>query len=490
MAVNTTSIIERPSTKCPCCGEDHYMARCASFLNLTNKERLELVNNKRLCSNCFRPGHWVRDCNSSFSCRTCGRKHHSLIHPGFTVNNTTEGNTNNTTITKVARHGTSTNIATGGSEDQQQEPEVQEPVGSYAVGTKTGIYNVFLSTVVLQINDQNGNKHLARALLDNGSQANIISERMCQILKLKRRPVNIPICGVGQSENLARFAVSTHISSRVTEFSIGIDFLVLQRVTSQLPSVSISTSHWRIPAKLQLADPEFNICNKIDLIIGAEHFYQFLYEREMSHVPLGRGLPVLVDTVFGWVVSGKCSDLDVRSINCCVATSCDGLVKALERFWQAESIDEQPHWSKEEQDCETHYIKTHKRLEDGRYEVFMPKHVNFTRMVGNSKDMALNRFIKLEKRLERDTELKQQYCDFMREYLDLGHMRKLSEAEVQNNSEASVYYLPHHAVVKEASTTTKTLSNGHNWRHIAGKDNPADLVSRGMTADEFAKSEL
>ncbi|XP_062534536.1 uncharacterized protein LOC134203684 [Armigeres subalbatus] len=44
------------------------------------------------------------------------------------------------------------------------------------------------------------------------------------------------------------------------------------------------------------------------------------------------------------------------------------------------------------------------------------------------------------------------YVEFIREYIDLGHMRKVSE----DASDATMrYYLPHHAVLKPDSTTTK-----------------------------------
>ncbi|XP_062538401.1 uncharacterized protein LOC134206692 [Armigeres subalbatus] len=73
-------------------------------------------------------------------------------------------------------------------------------------------------------------------------------------------------------------------------------------------------------------------------------------------------------------------------------------------------------------------------------------------MLGSSKESARRRFHFLEKRLERNPELQKEYHDFMREYLSLGHMR-LVEADDEVNSTA--YYLPHHPVIKESSTTTK-----------------------------------
>lgn len=65
--------------------------------------------------------------------------------------------------------------------------------------------------------------------------------------------------------------------------------------------------------------------------------------------------------------------------------------------------------------------------------------------------MATKRFYALEKRLDRQPSLKQQYSDFIQEYLMLDHM------ELVNNKNANFdgYYLPHHAVIKETILTTK-----------------------------------
>ncbi|XP_058456335.1 uncharacterized protein LOC131433760 [Malaya genurostris] len=322
LTVHTATGYNRVATTCPCCGENHYMARCSTFLRLNLKDRLELVNGKRLCSNCFRVGHWVRECTSNYHCRSCGKRHHSLIHPGFSPNDSgTPSNGKEEQFSKkLDMPSSSSNIVTSGSEAEEHQTIEEEAVASYSVGKKGCASNVFLSTVVMAVQDQHGNKQLARALLDNGSQANIMSERLCQILKLKPRLVNIPICGIGQTESRAKQAVRTIISSRVTDFSVGVDFLVLHRVTSELPSASVPVSQWKIPDNLQMADPSFNRSSRIDLLIGAEHFYRFLYERELKRISLGPGLPVLIDTVFGWVVTGKHSDTNRQPINCFVAT--------------------------------------------------------------------------------------------------------------------------------------------------------------------------
>lgn len=59
--------------------------------------------------------------------------------------------------------------------------------------------------------------------------------------------------------------------------------------------------------------------------------------------------------------------------------------------------------------------------------------------IGASKEIAKRQFYALEKRLEKNPEVKKQYVDFMKEYLQLGHM-----TITQENNQG--YYTPHHCV--------------------------------------------
>jgi len=79
--------------------------------------------------------------------------------------------------------------------------------------------------------------------------------------------------------------------------------------------------------------------------------------------------------------------------------------------------------------------------------------------------MALQRFFRLESRLDKSPELRQQYNAAMQDYLDSGHMSAVPTA-IENES---CYYTPHQAVIRPESTTTKlrvvydasaTTSNG------------------------------
>ncbi|XP_043862640.1 uncharacterized protein LOC122756616 [Drosophila santomea] len=112
--------------------------------------------------------------------------------------------------------------------------------------------------------------------------------------------------------------------------------------------------------------------------------------------------------------------------------------------------------------CEENFVQSTKRNEDGR-------------------SIALAQFLRNEIRLNKDVASKKQYDSVIQEYLDLGHMHQVSPDDSNN------FYLPHHAVFKPDSTTTKVRvvfnasnpsSNGNSLNDIlhAGPVLQSDLT--------------
>ncbi|XP_058813142.1 uncharacterized protein LOC131677376 [Topomyia yanbarensis] len=437
---------ETTHRQCHACDQHHPLFQCPQFENMSLPDRLDLVNYDRLCHNCFRQNHIARNCQSNFSCRHCKKRHHSLLHPGYyPIEDDLQPSTSHAlaypvspiekrnNASTVQRTVTSTNAATVQAKDQ----------------TPLSNANVLLSTVVLLVVDSNGKSHPARALLDNGSQSNIMSERLCQLLHLQRSKINIPVYGIGESSSNIHHCVRTNVQSRKCNFEIGLDFLVMPRITIDLPAVTIPANSWHIPKEFFLADPTFNKSGAIDMLLGAEHFFTFVNPGTRIDQPNN---PILIDSIFGWIVSGRTiSPVAVDPIACHIALS-DPLQEALERFWRTEEIENKLSYSVEEQQCESHFASNVSRTREGRYVVRLPRHPNFDLMLGESKAAALRRFHYLEKRLCGSPELKAQYHSVLSEYLSLGHMRLVPENEIEP---PLVHYLPHHAVLKLSSTTTK-----------------------------------
>ena len=67
---------------CPCCTQYHLIYKCGEFKEKSIPDRIEMVKNLKLCFNCLKRGHPVRECLSRNRCKvdSCNKHHHSLLH--------------------------------------------------------------------------------------------------------------------------------------------------------------------------------------------------------------------------------------------------------------------------------------------------------------------------------------------------------------------------------------------------------------------------
>lgn len=105
--------------------------------------------------------------------------------------------------------------------------------------------------------------------------------------------------------------------------------------------------------------------------------------------------------------------------------------------------------------CEELYSKTTLRNSEGRYLVSLLFKCSMSEDIylGHSRNNAYTQFIRNEKNLCRKPEFKCQYDRVLHEYCQLEHMKKVSASRFEYKP--LHFYLPHHAVIKPESTTTK-----------------------------------
>lgn len=116
-------------------------------------------------------------------------------------------------------------------------------------------------------------------------------------------------------------------------------------------------------------------------------------------------------------------------------------------FWEVEGPQVR-HLSESEKTCEGHFKGTTPRDKEGRYVVALSFN-HRVKELGESKTAALKLFLSLERKLRRDEALGQDYAKVIQEYL--GHLTEITDDYIPNEG----YYLPHHAVFKNTSQTTK-----------------------------------
>lgn len=122
------------------------------------------------------------------------------------------------------------------------------------------------------------------------------------------------------------------------------------------------------------------------------------------------------------------------------------------KFWEVEELPVMQYNSPDDVLCEKIYSRTTFRDNTGRYIVELPfKQSPASSFVG-TRDFALQRLLPIERRLDKNPTLGEQYRNFMSEYLNKGFMTKI---EASMTDSGLSYYIPHHCVVRPDRRTTK-----------------------------------
>ena len=132
----------------------------------------------------------------------------------------------------------------------------------------------------------------------------------------------------------------------------------------------------------------------------------------------------------------------------------EDIVQSLNQFWQLEQVNTVSKVSQEEKKCVNHFHNNTRRDNSGRFIVRLPTKLQSINLLGDSYEIAKRQFLALEKRLLNNPKIHADYIRFLNEYLALGHMREV-ERPFDLKLGTKVYYMPHHPVIKESSTTTK-----------------------------------
>lgn len=414
------------SQQCAFCDEEHYIYHCKKFIHLPVDERHEFVQKRGLCFNCLIPNHSVYNCKQTTACRICNRKHHSLLH-------TDKKRTNYEKQDDEKRHkdhGEKANVTT-----------------HFSIHSQPG-QHVLLATALVDVPSGNGEIHVFRALVDQGSQASFVTERMVQSMGLKQKRINGEVSGIGEGTSTIKHLVEFTLKSRAEPtFTIPVQAHVLAKLTAHLPSREIEIG-WQKLETITLADPTFNTPSKVDILLGAAE-YSKIIDAGLIRGPSGL---IAQATRLGWILSGETAAISTERIVSLHTSVLDN--DLLKKFWELEtdSYTNKKMMTKEEELCEKIYKETTTRDSEGRYVVHLPIRESLKEVLescGNTKEIATKRFRQLERQFEKNDKLKVEYTKVIKDYEELGHMEKVNDADNR------LVYLPHHAVVREDRDTTK-----------------------------------
>jgi len=211
-------------------------------------------------------------------CRQCHKRHHTLLHTDRQNQSTND-------------KGSATN---GPPADARGSPTAE--VNTYCSFNSKPRNHILLATAIVEVQNKSGQYVPCRALLDSASQSHFITERCAQRLRLSRTQRHASIQGISNINTATHHSVSIHLRSRHTDWHTTLDCAILSLIIGTTPSTKLDTSTWKIPKDIKLADEQFDQPGGIDLLIGADLFYEMLRSGRRTRPS---NYPVLQETVLG-----------------------------------------------------------------------------------------------------------------------------------------------------------------------------------------------
>ncbi|XP_014215405.1 uncharacterized protein LOC106644423 [Copidosoma floridanum] len=428
----TSYIVTQPGL-CPVCDSDHKIYGCSKFAGMSVTDRFDQVRSLNLCLNCLGKRHKSIDCQSSGSCRKCKKKHHTMLHRETPYQN----NSNNE---NSPAQGQTHPIA---DNPIQTHISIQRPLQSQ---------KVLLATARVWVSSHTGRKIQVRALLDQGSTWSFLSHKVAVALGSPLSNIAASMTGLGGTPaGSTSHAINIKLFNQTHQLVCQTQALVLPTITSYSAHAPGPLTKWTHLKGLNFAD-DLSATDEIQLLIGADLYGSIL----LNKIRKGRiNEPVAQQTVFGWVVLGPCSNVNPTielSVPVHHSIAVNDLDQLLQRFWEVESLPQQPIISPADEECEMHFLKTHSRTNEGQYVVRIPFKFNMAPQVGQSRSIAERLLKKVETRLSYNPAHQLLYSEFMNDYESLGHMTRVDSGQ---SNKSSIIYIPHHPIIRDQNPTTR-----------------------------------
>ncbi|GFV74986.1 integrase catalytic domain-containing protein [Trichonephila clavipes] len=199
-----------------------------------------------------------------------------------------------------------------------------------------------------------------------------------------------------------------------------------------------------------------------------------LEKYSMNSTIVGLNGACISDSVFGYIVTGSIQNEPSNYYFCNFIQ--DQVDRNLTKFWDLEAIGIKAESSCDPDDQAMQHFKSSVRFNSGRYEVGFPWK-GHTQELNDNFSVAEKRVKSLTRRFIRDPTLYIQYSEILKEYESQGIIERVLETE--KPTDRAVFYLPHQAVFRQESLTTKMRIVFDASSHEDGQPSLNDCIWSG-----------
>lgn len=294
-----------------------------------------------------------------------------------------------------------------------------------------------------------------RAMLDTGAQPNLVSHSAIKHFLSSASNMSGNVVGISNQPVRIRKKLNIQFLPWFVPNNIPkvqSEFVVLPKAVEWepiYPQNDVPCNALINDLKAPLADPLFWKPKVTKLIFGVQLWATIVggYTHRLDDSLVSQ------ETMIGNVIYGRAGDSKIEHSSespqmkiCTVNTS--ELDKLIQKFWEFEDLSLCTKENPEHDLVEKRFMETHYKDKNGRFVVSMPLKPTITEL-GSSREIALKRFLWLEKRLQKDSAFREKYVEFMREYEQLGHM--IEAKEPPSPGEMLLYTTPWIDFIKEVS---------------------------------------
>ena len=446
----------RAQSGCGVCHSDrntHSTAECPVLKALSFKDKRNILYSASICTKCLHKStvsqpHDFKNCPSK--CAQCNGPHHTILCTDSKQKH--DQNQKNTTPKSVALTSSSSSLS----------------------------QHVLLQTLRVSVGGRGGKKKVL-ILFDTGADRSYVTQNLVEKIKPEFVESTMLSC--------ASFGSAKPKSAErrdIYNVTLGCEGKGVPVNATCVPTICAPLCQPSVPTEILKQIPSSDLVSipagedlKVDVLVGMD-FYWSVFTADVSR--LSEEL-VAHKTHFGWVLSGRLPTpapasgppLQPRAggavshqLFCQAVLPASGLQsqpqagevshqlfcqdrEPVESLWLLEAIgiaDSQSTddhvWSQFESDI--------KKVE-GRYAVGLPWRDGMAERLKPNRASAQKRLDSLTNRLNRDEDLMKSYSDFFKVMEEQGIVEEVPVEQIDSSN--PVYYMPHHPVVKESSTSTK-----------------------------------
>ncbi len=460
-----TSLItlKKTPTECPLCKENHELALCPGFLDLTPTQRRRRLEEWRRCYCCLEAGHQIRECTSGSVCPTCQRKHHHLLHGSLRRRR------------QAIRKERALMAGLGGDGDEEDEEEAAddewsedsavEEIALKAVGTRC---SVALQTIPVLVQNPETKKSVKMNLLmDQGATGAFLSKKAAEELCLTGRMVETSVAGFGGAVTTERtLAAAVQVSAIHSPHKKN---WIYVHVMDE-PAGNYTPTNWETKKKeyehlRDLPVPPPVQGRKVDIMIGMAT-PELLCSLAADRTGKNERDPIARLTRLGWVIAGPTGESKIQPTALFTSVSSplwetmplgedkkfekDDLHRRVEKMWEIDTqIDKETYSPVEEKIMQ--WMKHKLQLKEGKYE--LPTLWKNDSRPGNNFSFVRKRLeaLKASKHF-KDKDLRTEFMANLDEWIKDDHVE---EVETQNPDKDPAYYLATFPIVRRDKTTTQ-----------------------------------